>query len=700
MSRGTAFVFTLAVGLAANHAIAQNSPTPSLPANWQQMPPTDFAAAIGPLFSQDTFRLLSQSEQNELKDHGRDLFLQIDLTSTTLNYQTIDVIQHLARYLLSSEEVDKAKTALLARRDNWAGQPYAELRAKGVLMMRLEIPDAVIVNEGRRWVQAGGTLQQVPQADLQYDLVRSVFSDARVIEGAFSVQWTGLINAPQSGDYTFFISPINVNAGFSNPAFKFNMEVSISGQTILTAAPAAKNRGVAAYQPGTLLPPPPWTSESKPVTLTAGTPAALLVTVTVDAPGQLPSGELHAMLFWQGPGIAKSLVPNSSLTLPNGNTPGLQGSYSWMVNGQPQSLTRTDPVIDCAWATSAISIPQNATISQQAADAMWQSATSTEFISSLLGPPLKLHPFLKNQDDASAGLTTARRQSFLDLLMSNPSLFDPVDAKDAVRFYQAFRMGTPGRAMDAFGAWSARHADLACPISDDRVFDGDNRYWLAALAIATTQQLPDQAGRLKTEFLQLPDGRCSLPVAYTLCYSYLGRQKLADWIAILDAKLADPTVTGDLRVNWILARAHAEEHKRARYNHYPNRWPIPMSWPLDGKQYLSQALQAAQTSAAKARVARELVGRLAAARQYGPALNFLKTFAASSPAAGSMVSTWEQQLNGFIVAQKQAEQGEPAASKSAYVGVLQARRARAAARGDADGVKRYDSLINAAQNTN
>jgi hypothetical protein len=51
----------------------------------------------------------------------------------------------------------------------------------------------------------------------------------------------------------------------------------------------------------------------------------------------------------------------------------------------------------------------------------------------------------------------------------------------------------------------------------------------------------------------LPDGRCSLPVAYALAASYLGRRRLSDWTAFLDAKLADPALTGDLRVNWLPA---------------------------------------------------------------------------------------------------------------------------------------------------
>jgi hypothetical protein len=687
------------LGLDTARAQAQTTQPVSLPANWQQMSPIALAAAIRPLFDQDTFKLLSQADQAAVKERGKELFLQIDLTSSSLSYQTIEVLHHLARYELDLAQIDSARTTLSARQDNWAGQPYDAIRAKVVMMMRLEVPDPAIVNEARRWVQAGGTYQQVPQTDLKYDVVRAAFSDVNIISGAFSVQWSGRISAPLSGDYTFFISPINLNAGFIDPPIKkFNMEVAVGGQTILTGEPSDSGHlAFPAYQQGMLPPTAPWTSQSKAVTLTAGTPANLMVTLTVDAIGQLPERTLHAMLYWQGPGMAKSLVPASALTSASG-APGLRASYSWSSKGQPQNLTRTDPMIDFAWTTPRILLSQNTSIAQQAADTMWENGSSTDFINSLLGPPANLHPFIRDMDDASEGLSTARRQAFFELVLSNPSLLDPVDPKTAVRFYQAFRLGTPERALDVFGAWATRHADLTCQMSNEVVFDGDNRFWLAALAISTTQQLPAHATRLQTEFLQLPDGRCSLPVAYALCYSYLGREKLGAWIQFLETKLADPAIAGDLRVNWLLARAHAQEHTRATFNHYPNRWFIPLSWPLDGQKYVSQALQAAQTPAVKARVAQEMTGRLAASGQFDAAVSLLQSVAPSlSHDAAATVAALQQRLQGFAADRTKAEQAQPAVSTRAYIDVLQARRAQAASRGDANAVRRYDSIISSAQ---
>ena len=248
LSTSVTVVVLALVGLQASEAHAQQEPT--LPTGWQQMSVTDFASAIRPLFDQDAFKSLSEEDQNAAKIHGQEFFQQVDLSNTQLNYQTVEVLHHLARYLLDPSQIEKARSALLARQDNWVGQPYAEIRAKVVMMMRLEVPEGLIVNEARRWVQAGGAIAQVPQGDLQFDIVRQVFSDLKVIRGSFSVEWSGMLVPAQSGDYTFFISPINVNAGHSDNPVAFAMTVSLANQIVLQSSPSGNpNPLIAGYQP-------------------------------------------------------------------------------------------------------------------------------------------------------------------------------------------------------------------------------------------------------------------------------------------------------------------------------------------------------------------------------------------------------------------------------------------------------------------
>jgi hypothetical protein len=222
---------------------------------------------------------------------------------------------------------------------------------------------------------------------------------------------------------------------------------------------------------------------------------------------------------------------------------------------------------------------------------------------------------------------------------------------------------------------------------------------LAVMAIFVTQQYPQQAAALQQGFLQLPDGRCSLPVAYTLAYSQLSVGKLNDWIASLDAKLADPTVTGDLRVNWLLARAHAQEFTRTAPVHYPFGQAYPSSWPLDGMRYLFQALNAAQTPSVKVRAAKEITARITAGGEYQKASDFCGQVATGLPdAQKAVVTAWQQQIAGFVALEPQALEAQQALANKGYLMTLQARRAQAASQGDSAGVSRYDALISAASN--
>ena len=693
-------IVVLLIGVAGLFTSAQAQQS-GLPSNWQQMSPTDFATLVQGFYRQGTFQSLSPTDQASLAAQGAMLFSQVDLSNTPLSYQTLLILQKVGQFQIDQWALAKARSAIAARQDNWTGKPYSEMKAKVLLMSRLGLPDSVPLLEPRRWVLAGGTSDQVPPNDLVFDFVRQMFSDYKVIEGSFSVTWQARLNAAQTGDYTFSISPIDLNQGITNPSIGVSMTVSLASQQIITATPPTPPNSLSPnYRPG-LKPTSNWNVSSNPVTLTAGTPVNLQVTFSVDAPQSLPRGALHAMLLWQGPGIARQLVPTSAVSQAQTGVPGYQATYDWTVNGQNQSLTRIEPLIDFAWTNSAIILPQDPTSANQSADAMWQAMTASSFLSSYANATStpNTHPFLGEYFDASCGLSTARRQAFLDLLVQNPGLLDALDADHAVPFFESFRAGAADKALNVFGLWAARQADLAPALTAERFFDVDRRLALARMAILTTQQLPSQVAQLQNQFLQLPDGRCSLPVAYTLTYSYLGLGTLSNWIATLDARLADPTVTGDVRVNWLLARAHAEEFARIAPIHYPFGQHYPSSWPFDGFPYLSQALKAAQTPSVKVRVAKEIAATFTSSSDFQAAKNFLGRLASSLPDdQKAVVASWQQQIDGFAAVQAQAVQTQLANANKAYIMTLQARRDQATRQGDANAVNTYNAIINAAAN--
>jgi hypothetical protein len=674
------------------------TPTSALPANWQQLSPADFASLVQQYVQQGTFQSLNPIDQVSLSAQGAQLFSQINLSSTTLSYQTIDTLQSVGQLQINPSTLAQARSAIMARSDNWSGQPYSEMKAKVMLMGRLGVPDPVAFRQARNWVLAGGTQAQVPPNDLVYDFVRQMFSDFQVIDRSFSVTWQGQLNAPQTGAYTFYISPIDVGSGCSVPPMGVSMTVSVGGQPVITAAPPTQPAPSSSQ--AKVAPTSNWVASSNPVTLTAGTPVSLQVSLSVNAPQKISPGTIHAVLLWQGPGITTQLVPTSVVSQAQTGSPGLQATYTWTAQGQQQSLTRTDPVIDFAWTNTSFILAQDPTSANQAASSMWQAMTAASFISSYANatPPL-LHPFLREPENAACGLSTANRSSFLDLLVQNPTLLDAMDAGRAVDFFQSFRVGAPDKALNVLGTWATRQSDMPCALAPGRVFDQGTRSALAGLAIMMTQQLPQQAASFQQQFLQTPDGRCALPVAYTLAYSNLGVGNLANWIASLDAQLANSTVTGDLRANWLLARAQAQEFARPVPSQYPYASLYPSTWLADGRSYVAQAFQAAQSPQVKVRVAKEIAARMTTSGELQKAYDFLGQLLSSLPAdQQAVVAGWQQQIAGYFAVQGQAAQAQQAQANAAYLQTLQARRAQAASQGDQAAMNRYDALINAASN--
>ena len=342
--------------------------------------PDEFASAIRTLFDQNHLDLLRPSEDQAMKAQAAKMFSQVDLSNTELSYQTIEMLHFPGRFELSQDAKDKLRTDLLARQDNWQGQPYAEVRAKVMLMIRLDIDDKYKIAEARRWILAGGTKDQVPEADLQSDLVRQVFSDLQIVSGSFTATWTGFITAPQNGNYVFSVSPINVNSTSPSAPISFDMTASVNGQATLNSTSPDKSEI--------------WTSESAPVTLVGGQPVPISVTAKTTTP-KLKDGLLHAVLFWQGPGLTKSVVPASSFTQTNAGRAGLQATYSWTDDGVAKSLKRVDPNIDFAWTSAPLLLSQDMSAANQASDTMWKAQTSTAFVKAYLATPLRKHSFLQ-----------------------------------------------------------------------------------------------------------------------------------------------------------------------------------------------------------------------------------------------------------------------------------------------------------------
>ena len=296
-----------------------------------------------------------------------------------------------------------------------------------------------------------------------------------LVTGSFSVQWTGTLNPPQTGNYTFSISPINVNSPDNELPLQLTESVSIGGQVVITAN--ASN----------------WTSQSNAIGLTANQPVAVQMTLSANVARAIPAGTLHAMLVWQGPGINQSIIPAANLTDANTGNPGLSATYSWTDStGQAQTLTRTDPGgrfrLDDGQSDPVAG--HNGCHASVAADVAIPVCGQLHHLALGLDP-VQLHPFLKNPNDSSSGLTSAQRSAFFDILLANPSLMDTMPARSMwsisiapsataipTRRSTCLRPGPPGRPIFNT-AW---HAYLVHRLQRQRRFSSDGHLHHAGVA--------------------------------------------------------------------------------------------------------------------------------------------------------------------------------------------------------------------------
>ena len=137
------------------------------------------------------------------------------------------------------------------------------------------------------------------------------------------------------------------------------------------------------------------------------------------------------------------------------------------------------------------------------------------------------------------------------MLLTHPPLLAECGSQDAATVYSRCRVGAPDEAFQTLGLWAQLHPDDAPALAVDYYLA--NRRVYRELSRKMTSQDPALLDQFERDYLVLPDGGCVLPVAYTLAYGYWVQGNILPWIERLEARLADESLTGNRRVNWLLA---------------------------------------------------------------------------------------------------------------------------------------------------
>lgn len=153
-----------------------------------------------------------------------------------------------------------------------------------------------------------------------------------------------------------------------------------------------------------------------------------------------------------------------------------------------------------------------------------------------------------------------------------------------------------------------------------RIRGTGHHYWEAKF-LSTPLSSP-KVRAMVTGLIDRSDGSVDLDAGRIAAFAYMRVSKSDDFRSLAEAHLRDTTLSADQRAAWLLLRGYIEEISTAEWG------------PLQGQQFIEDALQAAASPAMR-RTAREwLLWRMMEAKQFAKAAEAADAFAASEQEPG------------------------------------------------------------------
>lgn len=502
----------------------------------------------------------------------------------------------------------------------------------------------------------------------------SVWGEANT---TLTAEWTGQLIPDHSGETVFSISPVDVNAEALDFSHKQTMQVWIDGRPVIDAKPGD------------------WKSEGEPIVLVESEPVAVRVKLSYACTGpHWTVAPIDASLYWKGPSGPRSIVPETVFaTAADGETGGLQAVFRWSHGGHENVESATVPNLDSVlWSSTVCSYQE--TLSNLVTELLDRFIASESL--------LTLSTEGEQAQQSHFPLETLRLKQCLALCSSSQrtACLDRILAEDGVirsarslRFYSFARLGDPERALDLVGAsmqlgTEFRHHTYGPALAGNRRnYWAWNRSRYRLLAAAFVWEHPSSLQQLEDKYLEMADGSCCPPVAYTLAYGYLLQGKIEEWIDLLDTTLDDNSLTGDRRVGWLLARAMAEEIRRGR----ASRHAFSRERPLAGRAWLDEARLIAESDLVSRWALKEVVARSAASGQWEAVKELIGQ--ATSSTDQQERTAWQAEIDAWEVDAVESQKQRRVETRQAYLNELKRRRQRRVDAGS--DVSRYDALIEA-----
>ncbi len=486
--------------------------------------------------------------------------------------------------------------------------------------------------------------------------------------------WDTTITPSRSGDYVFSVGPLNLGRSDEEASHLHQwLTIEVGGRRVLTATPQT------------------WQSESSSVSLQKGQPARVKVSLKYRLK-DLMSLPMHVQLSWRGPGIASQPIAAKYFKIEGEGKPGVRLAVTRREAGDEQTCTVIVNAIDqvlgkhaiCAYESTVAAYAEEL-IGGLISDAAMSLAVAQA--SDLDPAKRQTHPIIGDSKYRSVLMkaTSGIRRTVASKLALQPELLRPLDLWTLVYFYDVVRFGAEREALDLVGAWMVAHSNQPSALAGSTSeFYDINRKAFRHLTIPFVLENPENAQWIEQDYLKSKDGECCLPAAYVVAYSHLASGRMLEWIEKLDTELNDKQNTGDSRVNWLIARAMAEEIRSSPegMTTYPGMEQITA-----GMGYLDEAMLVAKSRDAQDRVACEIASRLAAHGKIDAASEAVRN-------RDALVAL-QRGLQELKSAAKGRDEQERTAANAAFAASLKRRIARANGRSDSAAAAKYEAALEA-----
>ena len=193
-----------------------------------------------------------------IREQSAERLLQAISTGTAADYGHLVSLYLWARAVLSPEQVQTAQAALVPTTNQVASWSVEQLRSVQPRMTQAALPAATVQALSVSWLE-GRDLRTLENVDDLAWLWQQIHALGRSDDAprSFSVTWTGSVQAPADGAYTFSICPLDLQYSFMGAQRTANMSIWIGSSRCSTRP----HQG--------------WTYRSEPVTLSAAASAEL-----------------------------------------------------------------------------------------------------------------------------------------------------------------------------------------------------------------------------------------------------------------------------------------------------------------------------------------------------------------------------------------------------------------------------------------